>query len=128
MAYNGRKRTTFDEEELIPGSVKLVYCQEQLARNRRRMTVFNFGRRWMSFSKKGYTISHIATIAFLVEQVYSQTMAVLRRIITWQLRTKVIFHWKQFSWKNARLWKVFKIISDLCRRKIYPYLAERCLL
>lgn len=40
MAYNGRKRTTFDEEELIPGSVKLVYCQEQLARNRRRMTVF----------------------------------------------------------------------------------------
>lgn len=41
MAYNGRKRTTFDEEELIPGSVELVYYQEQLARNRRRMTVFS---------------------------------------------------------------------------------------
>ena len=41
MAYSVRKRLTFDEEELIPGSIELVYCQEQLARNRRRMTVFS---------------------------------------------------------------------------------------
>ena len=41
MAYSVRKRTTFDEEELIPDNIELVYCQEQLARSRRRMTVFS---------------------------------------------------------------------------------------
>ena len=40
MASIVRKRTTFDEEELIPGNLESVYCQEKLARNRRRTTAF----------------------------------------------------------------------------------------
>ena len=44
MAYNleRRMRKTFNERELVPNSVELVFSQEELARDREKINVFPF--------------------------------------------------------------------------------------
>ena len=41
-------RKTFNERELVPNSVELVFCQEELAREREKITVFPFSAEHLS--------------------------------------------------------------------------------
>ena len=50
MAHNleKRMRKTFTERELVPNSAELVFCQEELARDREKITVFPFSDEHLS--------------------------------------------------------------------------------
>ena len=79
MANNLERQTIFDEEELIPSNVELVFHEEQLARNGGRMTVFSISA--------------------------EDQPPLQRRDILFRLIQQLLFWWNRY---NPRLWRYFE--------------------
>ena len=66
MAHNleRRMRKTLNERELVPNSVELVFSQEELARDREKITVFPFSDEHQSLQRPTNILSR------MVKQLY----------------------------------------------------------
>ena len=52
-------RKTFNERELVPNSVELVFCQEELAREREKINVFPFSAEHLSQQHRTNILSRV---------------------------------------------------------------------
>ena len=67
MAHNleRRMRKTFKERELVPNSVELVFSQEELARDREKITVFPFSDEHLSLQRPTNILSRMVKQLFV---------------------------------------------------------------
>ena len=67
MALNleKRMRKTFTERELVPNSAELVFCQEELARDREKITVFPFSDEHLSQQHRTNILSRMVKHLFV---------------------------------------------------------------